>query len=76
MNEEDIQTVQIGKKGLESGVLKEINAILKNKGFIRVKILKSRKGDFEPLLSQVLKDTNATLIRRVGFTFILEKHTE
>jgi RNA-binding protein YhbY len=65
--------IQIGKKGLTSTVLSEIKARLKAKGLIKIKVLKCVKAHFNEILSTVLGETKAKLVKKIGFTFVLKR---
>lgn len=69
-------TVWIGKKGLESLVLSEIQNQLKRKGLIKVKVQKNIKDEFDNILGQILSKTNSVLIEQKGLTFVLSKKSE
>ncbi len=65
--------VRIGKKGATEGLIREIRDKLETKGLIKVKVLKSSKADFEPILESVSERANADVIDKRGFTFVLKK---
>lgn len=65
--------VQIGKKGLTPTLLGEIRARLKTQGLIRVKVLKPKHGESEQILQQILENTRAKLVKKIGFVFVLMK---
>lgn len=69
-------SVWIGKKGLDSMVIEEIKHQLKKKGYIKVKILKNIRHQFDNILKQILSQTKADLIYKRGLTFVLFKKSE
>lgn len=69
-------SVWIGKKGLDSMVVSEIQNQLKKKGYIKVKILKNIRDQFDDILDQILSQTKADLIHKRGLTFVLFKKSE
>jgi RNA-binding protein YhbY len=69
----DINTINIGKSGLTEGVKKEIAARTKTKGLIRLRVLKSKKDDFDKILSEVSNLPKTEVIKTIGFTVILRK---
>jgi len=72
--------VQIGKKGIYEGVLKEIDRRLKEKGVVKVRILKSalkvEKMDRKSFAKKVAELLNATLLDVRGRTFVLYRHED
>lgn len=64
-------TIWVGKNGLTATLMKEIALQVKTKGYIKGKILKSIRSEFEPMLSQILLETNSELVYKRGLTFIL-----
>ena len=69
-------TVWIGKKGVNQQLITEINQQIKTKGYIKVKILKIIRNEFELILNQILIKTNSKLVSKKGLTFILTKKKE
>jgi len=68
-----LDTINVGKNGLTESVKKEIMARTKAKGLIRVKVLKSKKSDFDKILSEVSNLPKAEVIKTIGFTVVLKK---
>lgn len=68
-----MDTINVGKSGLTEGVKKEIQARTKAKGLIRVKVLKSKKDDFDKILSEVSSLPKTEVIKTIGFTVVLKK---
>ena len=64
-------SVWIGKKGLDSLVVEEIQNQLEKKGYIKVKILKSIRDQLDGVLKQILSQTKSELIDKRGLTFVL-----
>jgi RNA-binding protein YhbY len=69
-------TVWVGKSGFSPLLAREIRLQLETRGYIKVKILKSIRNEFENILRQILSDTNAELVSKKGLTFILSKKEE
>lgn len=65
--------VWIGKKGLDSLVVEEIQNQLEKRGYIKVKILKSIRNQLDGILKQILSQTKSELVDKRGLTFILFK---
>jgi len=68
-----MDTIAIGKNGLTEGTKKEIASRVKAKGLIRVRVLKSKKDDFDKILSEVSNLPKTEVIKTIGFTVILKK---
>ncbi len=66
-------TVWVGKGGVDDMLFKEIDRQLKLSGFIKVKVNKNIKQDFDNILAQILNNTNSELINQKGLTFVLFK---
>ncbi len=69
-------SIWVGKNKTTQALIKEVKAQLKTKGYIKVKILKIIRDEFEQTLNQILKETNSKLIEKKGLTFILAKKKE
>ena len=69
-------TVWVGKNKLSEQIFNEINLQLKTKGYIKVKILKIIRNEFEQIINQILSNTNSELVDKRGLTFILKKTQE
>ena len=69
-------TVWVGKNGITPLLVREIKLQLAAKGYIKVKILKSIRDEFENVLIQILNETNSELVYKRGLTFILSKKEE
>jgi RNA-binding protein YhbY len=68
-----MDTIAIGKNGLTEGTKKEIQARVKAKGLIRIRVLKSKKDDYDKILSEVSTLPKIGVIKAIGFTAILKK---
>ena len=68
-----MDTINVGKSGLTEGVKKEIIARAKAKGLIRIKVLKSKKDDFDKILSEVSNLPKTEVIKTIGFTVVLKR---
>lgn len=69
-------TVWIGKKGITPTLYKEIKLQLETRGYIKGKILKSMRDEFDFILKQVINNTECSLVSKKGLTFILSKKEE
>ena len=79
---EELITVRIGKRGISSGVIRELRTVLKKRGIVKVKLLKNfressgmNRWEVAKLLSEKLK---AKIVEVRGFTVLLklpEEHT-
>jgi len=66
--------VRIGKSGITETVIKQIKDQLKKKEIIKVKFLPSSiKDNKKELAEEIASKTNSKLVKRVGFTAILER---
>jgi len=67
--------VRIGKKGVSQGIIEEVKRRIKEKGFVKVKILKNAPEiefiDRRDLAELVAKKAEAVLIDVRGRTFVL-----
>ncbi|MCX8184432.1 MAG: YhbY family RNA-binding protein [Sulfolobales archaeon] len=72
--------IRIGKSGIHSSLLQEIERRLKEKRVIKVRVLKSHLAksgaDMESIASEVAKLVKAELINVRGHVFILRKRAE
>ena len=72
--------VQIGKKGIYNGILKEIDRRLKEKGVVKVRIhksaLKAENMDRRNFAKKIAELVNATLPDVRGRTFVLYRHED
>ena len=68
-----MDTINVGKSGLTESVKKEVMARVKAKGLIRIKVLKSKKDDFDKILSEVSNLPKTEVIKTIGFTVVLKK---
>lgn len=72
---EEILVIQLGKAGVTDSFIDELKASLKKKKKVKVKILKSAKGekDRKEIAEEVAKRCNAVLADVRGNTFVLNK---
>ena len=63
--------VWIGKRGLDSLVVEEIQNQLEKRGYIKVKILKNMRDHLDGILKQILSQTKSELLEKRGLTFVL-----
>jgi len=70
--------VRIGKSGLTDSVVGEIKKQIKQKGMIKVKMLKSFVGgkDKKESAMELAEKTESSLVQRVGFVVVLSKKKE
>ncbi|MBS3176052.1 YhbY family RNA-binding protein [Candidatus Woesearchaeota archaeon] len=75
---ETIVTLQIGKKGLNAAVFAEIKKQLDSRKIIKIKLLKSclRENSKEELVNELVKKSEAELVKHVGFIVVLKKKSE
>ncbi len=75
----DAITINIGKKGLTEGVIKEINRALEKHGIVKVRMLKNfrtitMKGkDRRELAKEIAKHVNGKLVDLRGFVLTFKK---
>ncbi len=72
---EKIKTLQIGKTGVTENILGEIKTQLKKHKIMKVKILRSAKGDKDSkeIAGEVATHVKAKLLDVRGNTFILKR---
>lgn len=72
---EKLKILQIGKFGITENVLGEIKTQLKDHRKVKIKLLKSAKGEksSKEIAEQVAAHVNAELLDARGNTFILAK---
>jgi len=75
----DLLTINIGKNGINQGVVDEIKLMLKKRKIVRVKFLKSfmeqekKTRSKKEIFQDIAKQTNSRLDKAVGFVAILRK---
>ncbi|MEM4347661.1 MAG: YhbY family RNA-binding protein [Candidatus Altiarchaeota archaeon] len=71
----EIQTINIGKKGITDSLIDEIKSRLEKQKILKIKILKSARENLsrEEIAKEVANKVNAKKFRVIGNTFILEK---
>jgi|UniRef100_A0A7C3WP75 Predicted RNA-binding protein containing KH domain, possibly ribosomal protein len=78
--DEEIVVVNIGKRGLTESVLREIDNVLRARGVVKVKLLKSFRESTELTREEVAemlaKALNAEVIGVRGFVIALRRETE
>ncbi len=64
----------VGKNGVTEHLIKDIRERLKKKKMIKIKFLPSiiRGKDKEDLFHLLAKETNAKIIKKIGFTVVLK----
>jgi RNA-binding protein len=67
--------VRIGKSGLSDSVVEEIKKHIKQKGLVKVKMLRSFVGsnDKKALAEEIAEKTGSTLVGRIGFAVVLAR---
>jgi RNA-binding protein len=68
-----MDTINVGKSGLTEQVKKEIKARLKAKGLIKVKVLKSKKDDFDKIAQELSNLPQTEAVKTIGFTVVLKR---
>ena len=67
-------TINVGKKGLTDGLIKEINLQLEKRGMVKVKMLRSfRNKDKKELVEEIRAKVNGKLVDFRGFVLTFEK---
>lgn len=80
-------TVRIGKNGITDSVILEISALLRKRGLVKVKILRSAFGEEnaphspaapskEDIINETVKKTHSRLIQKVGMTFTIYREKD
>ena len=62
MQENDLVTVNIGKRGLDAAIVEHVNLLLKKHGLVKLKFLKSAVYDASALKDKVIKQIGRTVI--------------
>ena len=72
---EEVMVVQLGKAGITDSFIEEVRDQVKKKKIVKVKILRSAKGEKEreEIAAEVAKRCNAVLADVRGNTFVLTK---
>ncbi len=80
MKRDDVVTVNVGKKGLTEGVIREINMILDKRGIVKVRMLRSfrLKGQLEgkdkrQLAREIAERVNGKLVDFRGFVLTFKR---
>ena len=63
--------LQIGKDGVSAAFLRQLEVVLGDHELVKVKILQNAPMSKEEAETQLLKGINATLVQRIGKTFLL-----
>ncbi len=67
-------TIQLGKKGITDGFLEEVRRVLKKRGKVKIKILKSARTMPRKEIAEIIaKRTGAKISKIIGYTIILEE---
>lgn len=78
--ENQVYRMQIGKNGINQGVLQEIEKNLKKKKIIKIKLLRyfldtidadSNKEKVEMVAKSICDKTNSEIIQKIGFTITI-----
>lgn len=71
-------SIRIGKNGVTSGILNEIQVLLEKKELVKIKILQGslEQSQKEELIREVVGKTGALLVQQVGLTFTLYRAKE
>jgi len=69
--------INIGKKGITEGVVKEINMLLEKKGVVKVKLLKNFRNsvnkDRKELAKEIASKVDGELVDLRGFVLTFKK---
>jgi len=73
---EQFFVVRVGKSGLTEGLLKQVNKHLKFRNIVKVKFLPAfmKDKDKKKVAQELADSIHAKVLRRVGFTVVLEKN--
>ena len=63
--------LQVGKDGISEGFLKQLEKVLSDHELVKVKILQNAPMSKEEVEKKFLEGIGATLVQRVGKTFLL-----
>ncbi|MGQ9587335.1 MAG: YhbY family RNA-binding protein [Thermoplasmata archaeon] len=66
-------TVHVGKEGLSSSVLEELERQLKKAKLVKVRFLRSVEGDRKTAAEELAARTSSTLVETRGRTVVLAK---
>lgn len=68
--------LRIGKQGLAEGVIEQVRHELRQKGLVKIKILKSATQDREErrlMAERISKETGSAIIQQTGGILVLHK---
>ena len=78
--DDDVVTINIGKRGLNEGVIREINMMLEKRGIVKVRMLRSfrLKGQLEgkdkrQLAKEIAERVNGKLVDFRGFVLTFKR---
>lgn len=78
--DEEVVVVNIGKRGLTEGVLREIDNVLRARGVVKVRLLRSFRESTgltrEEVAEMLAKALNAEVVGVRGFVVALKRKTE
>ncbi len=75
---ESVVTINVGKKGVNDNLIREINAILEKKGIVRVRMLRNFRSssdvaDRKELARKIAENVNGNLIDLRGFVLTFKR---
>lgn len=75
VRKKDVVTVNVGKKGLTESLINEINLQLEKRGVVKVKMLRSFRGDADrrELARMIEERVDGELVDLRGFVLTLKK---
>ncbi|MBW3004003.1 YhbY family RNA-binding protein [Candidatus Woesearchaeota archaeon] len=74
MNMQNIPlTLQIGKAGINKGVLEEIKLQLKKRKIVKIKVMKSVSAEKQEMIDTILSNVKCKLVKKIGNVIVLQK---
>ncbi len=72
-----VVTINVGKKGINDNLIKEINMILEKRGIVKVKMLRNFRNasgaDKKTLAKEIASKVNGTLVDFRGFVLTFKR---
>jgi len=66
-------TLQIGKAGINKGVLEEIKLQLKKRKIVKIKVMKSVSAEKQEMIDTILSNVKCKLVKKIGNVIVLQK---
>ena len=80
MKKDDIVTINVGKKGITEGLIKEINMVLEKRGIVKVRMLRNFRmvgelqgKDKKQLAKEIAEKVNGKLVDFRGFVLTFKR---